>query len=114
MKAEYFSAKVRRLDNKAIIDLHGSMNSQADDKLFKAYKEAESSDPDMILLNFSAVDYINSTGIAVIVDFLSQARKNQCKVGYFGLSDHYLQIFRITRLSDYMEDYQNELSASLN
>jgi hypothetical protein len=30
-----------------------------------AYAEAESNDPEAILLNFEDVDYINSTGIAL-------------------------------------------------
>jgi anti-anti-sigma factor len=114
MTADNFSANVRKLDDNVIIDLHGPMNALADDALSKAFKEADSFHPDMILLNFSAVDYINSTGIALIVDLLAQARKIHRRVGVFGLSDHYLQIFRLTRLSDFMEVYQNESSALLN
>jgi anti-anti-sigma factor len=65
----------------------------------------------VILLNFSDVDYINSTGIALIVGLLAQARKSHRKLVVYGLSDHYVQIFQITRLSDFMDIYQDELSA---
>jgi anti-anti-sigma factor len=113
MTADKFSATVRNSDDNAIIDLFGSMNALADDVLSKAFEEAARFNPNTILLNFSAVDYINSTGIALIVELLAKARKNQWEVGVFGLSDHYLQIFRLTRLSDFMEIYQNESSALL-
>lgn len=114
MTADKFSANVRKSDDNVIIDLYGPMNALADDALDKAYKEADSFQPETIFLNFSAVDYINSTGIAIIVDLLAQARKVHRRVGVFGLSEHYLQIFRLTRLSDFMEVYQNESSAVLN
>jgi anti-anti-sigma factor len=114
MKADKFSANVRKSDDNVIIDLYGPMNALADDALSKAYTEADSFHPETILLNFSAVNYINSTGIALIVGLLAQARKSHRRIGVFGLSDHYLRIFRLTRLSDFMEVYQNESSAVLN
>jgi hypothetical protein len=51
---------------------------------------------------FEAVDYINSTGIALIVRLLAEARRDHREVIALGLSDHYREIFRITRLSDYL------------
>jgi anti-anti-sigma factor len=63
------------------------------------------------VLNFRAVDYINSTGIALIVGLLAQARKSRRKLVVCGLSEHYQEIFRITRLSDFMEIFDDETSA---
>ena len=48
------------------------------------------------------MDYINSTGIALIVRLLAEARRDHREVIADGLSDHYREIFRITRLSDYL------------
>lgn len=114
MTTDKFTANVRKSNENVIIDLHGSMDAQADEALNKAYREADNFHPDMIWLNFSAVNYINSVGIALIVDLLAQARKIRRRVGVFGLSDHYLQVFRLTRLSDFMEVYENEPSVLLN
>ena len=52
------------------------------------------------MLDFAAVDYINSTGIALIVSVLARARAERRKVVASGLSPHYREIFDITRLSD--------------
>jgi anti-anti-sigma factor len=57
------------------MDLHGEINAFAEDPLNAAYAEAESSNPRAILLNFGDVEYINSTGIALIVGLLSRARR---------------------------------------
>ncbi len=85
------------------IDLHGEINAFADSALAAAYAQADKLDPTNIVLNFTDVDYINSTGIALIVGMLAQARKAHRRLSVFGLSDHYIQIFRITRLSDFMD-----------
>jgi anti-anti-sigma factor len=60
-------------------------------------------DPATVVLDFAAVQYINSTGIALIVSVLARARAHGRKVVASGLSDHYREIFDITRLSDFIE-----------
>ena len=64
-----------------------------------------------MLLKFDKVDYINSTGIALIVGLLAQARKSGRRLLTSGLSPHYLEIFQITRLSDFMQIYPDEAAA---
>ncbi len=95
----------------AIIDLHGEINGFAEATLNAAYAEAVQQNPAAILLNFSDVDYINSTGIALIVGLLAQARRDHRRLITCGLSPHYEEIFRITRLADFMSIYPDEASA---
>ena len=114
MTQQAFSAKVRIQNDKVVIDLQGEIDSLADQALTQAYTEAESHEPAEIVLNFSDVDYINSTGIALIVGLLAQARKTHRRLVVYGLSDHYVQIFHITRLSDFMDIFQDESSALEN
>ena len=54
-------------------------------------------------LDFGDVDYINSTGIALIVGLLARARSRRVPVHAEGLTAHYRHIFDITRLSDFIE-----------
>ena len=89
----------------------GRSTASPEDTLNAAYAEAETRNPDAILLNFSAVDYINSTGIALIVSLLARARKAQRRLLACGLSEHYVEIFHITRLADYMDVYPDEATA---
>ncbi|MFZ0548671.1 MAG: STAS domain-containing protein [Candidatus Promineifilaceae bacterium] len=106
-----FSATVRQPDGTAIIDLHGEINTFAEAALNAAYEQAVVSDPASIILNFSDVSYINSTGIALIVALLAQTRKTHRRLVTCGLSEHYQEIFRITRLSDFMTIHADEASA---
>src|SRR4029453_6282677 len=55
-----------------------------------------------VVLDFGGVGYINSTGIALIVRLLAEARRDHRDVVAVGLTDHYREIFRITRLSAHL------------
>lgn len=111
MTKQPFSAVVRSGDGAVTIDLAGEIDGFADEGLNAAYAEAESFPGQTIVLNFSAVHYINSTGIALIVGLLSRARQGNRKLAVFGLSEHYLEIFRITRLADFIDIFPDETSA---
>jgi anti-sigma B factor antagonist len=111
MPASEFRAEIREHDGTGVMDLHGEINLGADQALNAAYDQVVRGDPRTIVLNFAGVDYINSTGIALIVGLLARARKEHRTVRAFGLSEHYRQIFAITRLSDFMGIFADEDSA---
>ncbi len=111
MPATPFDASVRQRDASAVIDLFGDINAAAKHGLDAAYADAIAAFPDRVLLNFGAVDYINSTGIALIVGLLARARAEGREVVAFGLDDHYREIFTITRLSDFMSLFPDEDTA---
>jgi anti-anti-sigma factor len=111
MNTSTFSAQVREENQMMVIDLEGAINALAEQAFNQAYSEANNNNSDTIALNFSGVDYINSTGIALIVGLLAEARKSHKRLVVYGLSDHYVEIFQITRLSDFMDIFDNETSA---
>lgn len=111
MPVRQLEARVRQQAGVAIIDLRGEINGLVDDVLDAAYAEAESHDPSTVVLNFTDVDYINSTGIALVVGLLAQARRAHRRLLVYGLSDHYREIFEITRLADFMSIFPDETSA---
>ncbi len=104
--ASMCEATARVLPGAAIIELSGEVDGSAADVLTNAYQTAvqgAGTDLGTVVLDFSAVDYINSTGIALIVSVLARARAERRKVVASGLSPHYREIFDITRLSDFIE-----------
>lgn len=111
MSVSTFDARVRSQDGIVTIDLEGEINAFAEEALHHAYGHAEQMGSARILLNFSKVRYINSTGIALVVALLARARKANRSLVVYGLSDHYQEIFEITRLADYMTVYPDEASA---
>jgi anti-anti-sigma factor len=110
MAVHELEVSVRDHGGVAIIDLVGDVDSGGEAALQRAYDEA-TSEPRSIALNFSGADYINSTGIALIVGLLAQARARGVQMTAFGLTDHYREIFEITRLADFMTIADNENGA---
>ena len=106
MAATEFAAQVRHEGGVAVLDLTGDVSAAAEQKLLEAY--AQTGGEGVVVLDFSAVDYINSTGIALIVGLLAQARTAGQEVQARGLAEHYREIFRITRLSDFMTILDDE------
>ena len=102
MTASDFQTAVHTSDGVPVIDLTGDLNSSAEDALNQAYATATVGGVHSVALNFEHAHYINSTGIALIVGLLAQARANGIEMKAFGLSDHYREIFEITRLADFM------------
>ena len=105
-----FEATVTRTDDGSVVVMSGTVNRAAKQAMEAAYEEAVEQ-PGRVLMDFQSVDYINSTGIAVIVGVLAMARAEDREVGAFGLTDHYREVFSITRLSDFMTIYDDETAA---
>jgi len=106
MRTTEFAAEMRREGGVAVLDLAGDVSAAAEQGLREAY-ELVDAEP-VVVLDFSAIDYINSTGIALIVGVLAQARTSGQEVRARGLAEHYREIFRITRLSDFMTILDDE------
>jgi anti-sigma B factor antagonist len=111
MAVRHLEAEVRQERGSVILDLRGEINGFAQEALDAAYAEADAKDTKTILLNFERVDYINSTGIALIVGLLAKARASHKRLLACNLSEHYVEIFEITRLSDFMSVFPDEEGA---
>jgi anti-anti-sigma factor len=102
MATRELEVAVRERDGVAVIDLVGDVAAAAERTLQDGYAEATAGGAGSVVLNFAGADYINSTGIALIVGLLAQARTHGVGITACGLSDHYREIFEITRLADFM------------
>jgi anti-anti-sigma factor len=106
-----FAADVRETDGAVVIALTGDINAFAEDALERAVTQALATNRDTVVVDFEGIDYINSTGIALVVSLVRRARAARVRVVACGLSDHYREIFEITRLVDYMPIADDEASA---
>ena len=102
---------VRYHDGTAVVDLPAQIDSTAEQALNDAYAAAMVHGSKTVLLNFASVEFLSSTGIALIVGILARARKDGCAIRASGLSDHYKEIFEITRLADFMTIFADENAA---
>ena len=95
----------------SIIDVQGEVTAFAENVLTSAYTEASTPTTRNIVLNFSGLEYMNSSGIGLIVTLLIRINRQKQRMSAYGLSDHYRHIFELTRLSDAIKIYDNESAA---
>jgi anti-sigma B factor antagonist len=109
MSEKKLIAKVRQAGPLAnVIDIEGEINSFSEDALELAYEQAIQGNFRTVIFNFTNLTYINSLGIGMLVRLLIHARREGKNIVGYGLSDHYRQIFEITRLDQVIPLYASE------
>jgi anti-sigma B factor antagonist len=102
-------SKVRRpAPEVSVIDIEGEVTAFGEPVLMEAYSQASAPGARAIVLNFSALDYMNSGGIGLLVTLLIRAQRQGQRLLAYGLNDHYQQIFQLTRLNEAISLYENE------
>lgn len=97
--------------NTSVIDVRGEVTAATESALMDAYGRATASGARMVLLNFSSLEYMNSSGIGLLVTLLIRANRQGQKIAAFGLTDHYKDIFELTRLDEAIKIYDDESAA---
>ena len=95
----------------SVIDIEGQVTGFAEKVLAEAYDDATSDGANIVLLNFTNLEWMNSSGIGLLVTMLIRAKRNNCRLAAFGLSPHYRQIFELTRLDDAIAIFETEADA---
>ncbi len=92
----------------SIIVIEGDVTGAVEDVLMEAYKEASTPAARTIILNFDGLEYMNSSGIGLLVTLLIRANRQKQRLLACGLSEHYQHIFELTRLTDVIGVYGTE------
>jgi len=95
----------------AVVDIGGEVTSHCEADLMNAYERASTPGTQGLVLNFSGLEYMNSGGIGMLVTLLVRANRQKQKLAACGLSDHYQQIFELTRLDEAISLHPDEQSA---
>jgi anti-sigma B factor antagonist len=104
--------EVRKVsDNVSIIDVKGELTAFAEGVLMDAYGQASDGRVSAIVLNFERLEYMNSSGIGLLVTLLIRINREKQRLLTYGLSEHYRNIFQITRLDDAIGIYDSEEEA---
>lgn len=93
----------------AVFDISGEVSSAAESQLTEAYNLATSAGAKRIIFNFTDLEYMNSSGIGLLVTLLIRAQRQSQQLLAYGLNKHYTQIFELTRLNEAIEIYPDEL-----
>jgi anti-sigma B factor antagonist len=95
----------------SIIDIQGEVTAFAEGVLNEAFGQASANGVRAVVLNFSDLEYMNSSGIGLLVTMLIRAKRQGQKLLAYGLNEHYRHIFELTRLNEAIGVYDGEAKA---
>jgi anti-sigma B factor antagonist len=84
----------------AVIAVAGDVTAACEQDLMAAHEQASDIGAKTIVLDFSGMEYMNSGGIGMLVTLLVRGQRRQQRIAAVGLSQHYRQIFELTRLDE--------------
>lgn len=106
------TTNVRTIDAKtSVIEIGGSVTRASDGALTAAYNEANGDRTKVIVLNFGGLEYMNSSGIGLLVTLLVRANRRSQQILACGLTDHYRDILSLTRLDEAIHIHTDEEAA---
>jgi len=105
------TTNVRRVNDSSVIDIVGDVTGTAENALMDAYAQASEGDVKTLILNFEKLEYLNSSGIGLLVTMLIRTQRKKQVLRACGLSDHYVEIFELTRLDEAIGIFDTEAEA---
>lgn len=111
MKKQGLIYRTEREDGILLFRLNGEITIESEEVIKTMMPPGE--EARTVLLDFIEVNYINSSGLALLIGLVRFCRDNGQTVGAVNLSDHYRKIFRMIGLNDYITIFENEGAARL-
>ena len=98
---------------RAVTALHftGDISSASKDTVVGAYHALDKATHPQVLLDFKGVEYLNSSGIALVIQVLMEANKSSQSVVISGLSPHFTKVFTMVGIPKYAALYPDEAAA---
>ena len=88
-----------------VFDIQGDVTIASEPFLKQAYKDANNQGTSKIILRFFEDAYINSGGIAVLIQLLAETKKHNQQIGITGLSEHFKKIFKMVGITKFATIY---------
>lgn len=95
----------------AVLRFEGDIASTSKDAVLGSYQSLPRETTKLILLDFTGVEYINSSGIALIIQLLIEASHAGQTVCACGLSAHFTKVFTMVGITKYARLFPNEAEA---
>jgi anti-sigma B factor antagonist len=102
----------RRLDKTTIFDVSGDIDLSTSPELRKALlRELRELKMPRVVLNLGAVRYMDSSGVASLVESLKASRDVGSRFILFGLNKTIREVLQLSKLIKVFEIYENEEQA---
>ncbi len=97
-----------QLDGITVFQVSGEINISTSPELRKQFEKQL---PKKVLVNLENVGYIDSSGLATLVEILKKTRSQGGSLGLSGMSNKVRSLFEITKLDKLFTIYANQQDA---
>jgi len=104
---------LEKQDDITIFDVQGDVTAFSEPFFTKAYQTANDQAANKLLLKFTEDAYINSGGIAILIQLLAQTKRNNQQICITGLSSHFKKIFNMVGITKFAKIY-NSVDEAVN
>ncbi|MGA3326729.1 MAG: STAS domain-containing protein [Terriglobia bacterium] len=102
---------MRILDKVTILDCSGDVDLYSSPRLREALLAEVKAHGPSVLVNMSGVTYIDSSGIATLVEGLQLSRQTKIPFGLFGLRPNARSVLELARLHKVFTIFESEVEA---
>jgi anti-sigma B factor antagonist len=106
-----FSATIRQVGKVSIVEVSGKLTSFESGALRNSIVKLLKEGRKQILLNLSALTYLDSSGIGELVQTYMSVIKGGGEMKVVGLTDKVEEILKITQLYQVFQEFQDEQAA---
>jgi len=109
MPATEFAVDVVRDADTAVLLLAGDISGGAETAFLDGFHAT--GEAGVVVLDFTSVEYINSSGIALIIQLLIESSHAGQTVYAFGLSAHFAKVFTMVGITKYARLFPSQAEA---
>lgn len=90
-----------------IMHIIGEITSESDEPIMNSFQQIPESSRSRIILNFTETTYINSAGIAILINLITKASESSGKIEFAGLNPHFRKVMDIVGLTEFVIIHDN-------
>ena len=107
-------AKKRQVDEAVVVDIAGDVEMRSSPELRETLMELAGEKPPRVAINLAEVKFMDSSGIATLVEFLSRVRGYGGTLRLYGLNAMIRDVLTLARLDTLFEICETENEALAN
>jgi len=97
----------RKRDTTCIVDIAGDLDLRGSPAFRKLLFEALTESP-KVVINLTEIRYIDSSGIAVMIEALKNSQKLNREFALFGMNQRVREVFKLTRVLQLFQLFDTE------
>lgn len=98
-----FQVRLDQAEIYPVLHISGEITSEAEVVLVDAYQKIAIDQRALVIMDFAESDYINSSGIAVLIQLITESSEKKQKIVFASLSPHFQKIMDIVGLTGFVK-----------